>query len=158
VAALLKTVEGGPPLNEEDVRSFETKHGLALPASYKEFLLATNGGRPERDLFPIHGLEGNSFGRVHVFFGLNDPVTSCNLDWNLDVLGDRIPAELLPIATTEGVDKVCLWVAGSRTGEVVYWDGHARAGEHDLYFLADDLASFISSLYADEASPRPSRG
>jgi SMI1/KNR4 family protein SUKH-1 len=149
VVSLLKTFEGGPPLQEEDIRSFERKHGLALPAAYKEFLLAANGGRPERDLFTIHGLEGNSFGRIHVFFGLNDPVTSCNLDWNRDVLGDRIPADLLPIATTEGVGKICLCVAGSRTGELFYWDGHARAGEHNLYFLADDFASFISSLYAD---------
>jgi hypothetical protein len=145
--------EGGPPLNEEDVRSFEGKSGLTLPASYKEFLLATNGGRPERDLFALHGLEGNSFARVHMFFGLNDPVTSCNLDWNLDVFGERIPANLLPIATTEGTDKVCICVSGDRAGAVFYWDGHARAGESSLYLLTDDFASFISSLHADEVSP-----
>lgn len=153
MVALLKTFEGGPPLHEEDIRSFERKHGLALPASYRAFLLATNGGRPERDLLTLHGLEGNPLGRIHVFFGLNDPVTSCNLDWNLDVFGDRLPATLLPIATTEGADKICLRVAGNRAGELVYWDGHARAGEQALYFLADDFASFISSLYADELSP-----
>lgn len=154
MVALLQTLEGGPPLDEEDVRSFEWSHGLALPASYKEFLLATNGGRPERDLFTITGFEGNSFGRIHIFFGLNDPVVSCNLDWNIDVFRERIPVGLLPIATTEGVDKICLRVAGGRTGAIFYWDGHARAGERNLYFLADDFASFVSSLHADEVSPR----
>ncbi|QRN96296.1 SMI1/KNR4 family protein [Archangium violaceum] len=154
MVALLKTREGGPPLFEQDVRSFEKKHGLVLPAAYREFLLATNGGRPERDLLTIKGLEGNSLGRIHVFFGLRDPVESCNLDWNLDVFGDRIPSELVPIATTEGVDKICLSVVGERAGAIFYWDGHARAGERSLYFLAGDFASFLSSLDADELSPR----
>jgi hypothetical protein len=153
VLASLQTLDGGPPLNEEDIRSFETRHGLALPASYKEFLLATNGGRHGRDLFAIHGLEGNPLGRIHMLFGLNDPVVSCNLDWNLDVFGDRIPADLLPIATTEGIDKICLSVGGKQPGAIFYWDGHARAGERNLYFLADDFASFVSSLHADEISP-----
>jgi hypothetical protein len=154
VAARLRTLEGGPPLREEDVRSFERKHGLLLPADYREFLLTTNGGRPERDLFPINGLEGDSPGRIHIFFGLNDPIASCNLDWNLTVFRDRLPADLLAIATTEGADKICLVVAGSRAGTIRYWDGHARPGERNLYLLADDFSSFISSLRSDEVSPR----
>jgi hypothetical protein len=154
VVALLRTFEGGPPLNVADVASFERNHGLALPAVYREFLVATNGGRPERDLVEIHGFEGNPLGRVHLFFGLNDPVGSCNLDWNLGVFGARIPAGLLPIATTEGVDKICLAIAGERTGAIFYWDGHALTGERNLYFLAGDFASFIASLHADELSPR----
>ena len=82
------------------------------------------------------------------------PIVSCNLDWNRDVFGERIPKDLLPIATTEGVDKICLWVEGKQTGAIFYWDGHARAGERNLYLLADDFFSFISSLHADEVSPR----
>ncbi len=156
MVALLKTREGGPPLTEGDVRSFEKQHGFALPVSYREFLLATNGGRPERDLLTINGFEGDSPGRIHLFFGLNDPVESCNLDWNLAVFGDRIPAALVPIATTEGADKICLSVVGERAGAIFYWDGHARAGERSLYLLAEDFASFLSSLGADELSPRMS--
>jgi hypothetical protein len=115
--------------------------------------LATNGGRPERDLFTLHGLEGNPLGRIHVFFGVNDSVESCNLDWNFEVFRDRLPAGLLPIATTEGADKICLSVAGEQSGKVFYWDGHARAGTPNLYFLADDVTSFLTSLRADALSP-----
>lgn len=154
MVALLRTFEGGPPLSQEDVSSFENNQGLVLPADYKEFLLATNGGRPERDLFTIKGLEGDSAGRIHLFFGLNDPIASCNLDWNLTVFKQRLPTNLLAIATTEGADKICLGVAGARAGAISYWDGHARAGERNLYFLAEDFSSFISSLHADELSPR----
>jgi hypothetical protein len=154
MSASLRTFEGGPPLDEESLRSFEKRLGRILPAAYRQFLLATNGGRPERDLLALEGLAGNPFARVHVFFGLNDSVKSCNLDWNLEVFGDRIPADLLPIATTEGIDKVCLAVAGEHTGAIFYWDGHARGGERNFYLLADDFVSFIASLYADESSPR----
>lgn len=153
MAALLRTFEGGPPLREEDVMRFERRFGLVLPAAYRQFLLATNGGRPERDLFAIQSIEGHPVGRIHVFFGLNDPIESCNLDWNLDVFGERIPAGLLPIATTEGADKICLSVADRRSGRVLYWDGSAPAGEPTLHVLADDFASFVSSLQADELSP-----
>jgi hypothetical protein len=156
MGAALRTFEGGPPLTEEDLHSFEKGLGVTLPTAYKAFLLATNGGRPERDLFPIHGLEDNPLGRIHVFFGLKDSVESCNLDWNLDVFRDRLPAGLLPIATTEGTDKICLAVAGEQSGRVFYWDGHARAGSPNLYSLADDWTSFIASLRADELSPRRS--
>ncbi len=150
----LKTFEGGPLLQEEDLSAFEKTHGLSLPSAYKEFLLATNGGRPERDLFTINGLEGNPLGRIHLFFGLRDPVESCNLDWNLDVFRDRVPADLLPIATTEGADKLCMLMTGARAGAIFYWDGHAQAGDSNLYALADDFAAFIASLHADALSPR----
>ncbi len=153
MAALLRTFEGGPSISDEDVKLFERRYGLILPATYRRFLLATNGGRPERDLFSLKGFEGHSPGRIHVFFGLNDPVESCNLDWNLEVFGDRIPTGLLPIATTEGADKICLSVDEARSGQVLYWDGGAHAGERILHFLADDFASFVSSLQVDGLSP-----
>lgn len=153
MVASLRTVEGGPPLHEEALRAFETAHGLSLPAPYKAFLLATSGGRPERDLVAIEGFEGDGVGRIHVFFGLNDPIESCNLDWNLSVFRDRLPAGLLPIATTEGVDKICLSVVGGQEGAIFYWDGHARVGERSLYLLAPDFSSFIASLQRDELSP-----
>jgi len=153
MGASLRTFEGGPPLHEQDVGSFEKKHGLSLPGAYKAFLLATNGGRPERDLLTNNGFKGGPVSRIHLFFGLNGPVESCNLDWNLEVFQQRLPANLVPIATTEGTDKICLSVAGEREGAIFYWDGHAQPGESNLYLLSPDFASFVSALQSDELSP-----
>lgn len=153
MAQNLRTTESGPLLSNMDLNAFEQRSGLALPLPLREFLLATNGGRPERDLFKLQGLPGNPFGRIHFFFGLNDPVESCNLDWNLEVFRDRIPPGLLPIATTEGADKVCLSVTGATAGQVLYWDAHARPGTHSVHFLAEDLGTFISALRSDALSP-----
>ncbi|MBZ4418117.1 SMI1/KNR4 family protein [Myxococcus sp. RHSTA-1-4] len=154
MVALLRTVEGGPPLDEASLSFFEKKYALVLPQAYREFLLATNGGRPERDLLTFNGPEGASPCRIHLFFGLNDPIESCRLDWNLEVFRDRIPSQFLPIATTEGADVICLAVAGEQAGMLFYWDGYAREGERRLYFLARDFPSVLSALYADELSPR----
>ncbi|MDC0710477.1 SMI1/KNR4 family protein [Stigmatella sp. ncwal1] len=153
----MQTVEGGPLLSEDSIRSFELQHGLGLPGRYREFLLATNGGRPERDLFMIEGLPENSLGRIHLFLGLNDPIESCNLGWNLRVFEGRIPAWLLPIATTEGADKICLATAGDDLGGVFFWDAYAEADAKRFYLLADDFGAFVSSLLADDLSPRISR-
>ncbi|MGE6757050.1 SMI1/KNR4 family protein [Corallococcus interemptor] len=140
-------------LSNADLDAFEQRYGFPLPLPLRKFLLATNGGRPERDLFKLQGVPGNPFGRIHFFFGLNDPVESCNLDWNLEVFRDRIPPGLLPIATTEGADKVCLSVTGATAGQVFYWDAHARPGTNSAHLLAEDLDAFISALRSDALSP-----
>ncbi|NMO15770.1 SMI1/KNR4 family protein [Pyxidicoccus fallax] len=154
MATLLRTSEGGPPLTDETLRSFERKYALVLPRTYREFLLATNGGRPERDLLKFEGPAGASPCRIHLFFGLNDPIESCRLDWNLEVFRERLSPHLLPIATTEGADLICLAVTGEQAGMLFYWDGYAREGERGLYFLAGDFPSLLSALHADELSPR----
>ncbi|RKH30568.1 SMI1/KNR4 family protein [Corallococcus sp. CA041A] len=149
----MRTTQSGSLLSSADLDAFEQRFRLKLPLPLREFLLATNGGRPERDLFKLQGLPGNPIGRIHFFFGLNDPIESCNLEWNLEVFRDRIPPGLLPIATTEGADKVCLSVTGATAGQVFYWDAHARPGTNSVHFLAEDLDTFISALQSDALSP-----
>ncbi|WP_408888261.1 SMI1/KNR4 family protein [Myxococcus faecalis] len=58
MSQFVQTLEGGPPLDEDTVRAFEASHGFQLPGEYRDFLLATNGGRPVRDLFSVEGLPG----------------------------------------------------------------------------------------------------
>ncbi|WP_375756115.1 SMI1/KNR4 family protein [Corallococcus exercitus] len=153
MAQLLRTTEGGPLLSTADLDAFEQRYALKLPLLLREFLLATNGGRPERDLFKLQGVPGNPFGRIHLFFGLNDSIESCNLDWNLEVFRERLPPGLLPIATTEGADKICLAVSGADLGRVFYWDAHAQPGTNSVHLLAEDLYTFISALQSDALSP-----
>jgi hypothetical protein len=148
VATALRTTESGPLIEEADISAFERKHGVHLSVAYRAFLLRSNGGRPERDLFPVPGLQRNPVGRLHFFFGIGDPVESCDLEWNLRVFADRIPAHLLPIATTEGADKICLAVAGDASGTVFYWDGYEGSHTPKLYRIARDFDEFVALLYA----------
>lgn len=149
----MKTVEGGPVLSGEEIAALESKNGITLPDSYRAFLLETNGGRPERDLFTVPGYDANPVGRVHFFFGLNDSVQSCNLDWNREVFADRIPEHMLPIATTEGVDKICISLASDTLGAVYFWDGYGGAGRGNLHLVAESFDRFLEKLHRDEHSP-----
>lgn len=155
----LRTLGGGPPLTEQDVRRFERKYGFALPPAYRTFLLQGNGGRPERDVFPIQGLEGNPEGRIQLFFDLGGAIESCTLNWNLELFRERIPEDMIPIATTEGADFLCLAVSGDRAGAVFYYDGYSGWGQPNevsrlqLLPLARSFGQFVEGLYRADDSP-----
>jgi hypothetical protein len=139
---MLRTTEGAPPISEQDVIDFETATGLRLPSDYKELLLATNGGRPERDSVPVPTCVESPMARVHFFFGINDPVRSADLAWNIETLTDTTPSGMIPIASTEGAD---LFFLSIENGEVFFWDGYADA----WHKVASSFNEFLNSLVAE---------
>lgn len=149
---MLTTRNGGPLVTEEQVRLFEQANSLSLPAAYRSFLMARNGGRPERDVFCVPGCKGSPTARLHFLFGIGHPIRSYDLHWNLVVFGDRIPGELLPIGTTEGADLLCLGVKDSRAGQVVFWDGYQETGNR-FYSVAPSIDEFFGLLSVDSDSP-----
>ncbi len=147
----LRTTRPGPHIAEEDVVKFEQQYQLTLPELYRSFLLNSNGGRPERDLFPIQGLRGNPWGRIHFFFGLEHPIEAYRLDWNRDVIGSDTPPNLLFIATTEGADDICIDL---NDGTVYYWDAYDEDDTgRRLYKIADSFEQLLELLYRDDLSP-----
>ena len=146
---MLRTMEGGPPISDEIVDEFERRHGIRLPHACREFLLTHNGGCPERDVFLVPGCKSSPDARIHFFFGIGGSLGfECyDLDWNIEWYRDRVGTELLPIATTEGADRVCMSL---RSGEIVFWDGY----EHVGYPVARNFEEFIDHLYREEDSPR----
>jgi hypothetical protein len=83
------------------------------------------------------------------------PYESCNLYWNREVFDDRIPSNLLVIATTEGAEKICMSLAPDMLGAVYYWDGvHISPTYGRLYLVANSFREFIDLLYRDELSPK----
>ncbi len=147
-----RTIEAGSPVSDGDVAAFERKYQITLPSLYRDFLVETNGGRSERDLFPIEGLRNNPFGRLHFFFGLNDTAEAYKLDWYRELYADRLEPNLLFIATTECADKLCLDL---ETGAVLYWDAYDEDDTgRRLYKIADSFEQFLNVLYRDELSPK----
>ena len=150
---MLRTIEAGPKILPSNVAVLEQHYGVCLPAAYREFLLARNGGRPERDLFPVPGCQASPVARVHFFFGINDPVESCSLSWNIDLFRERLETNLLPIATTEGADKICIILD---TGAVMFLDGYSDS--LTSYRVASSFEAFLDVLYRDENSPQVENG
>jgi len=102
--------ETNPSTSLSAIEDFERERGLSLPSLYKEFLLASNGGRPEAPVFPIEGMPLNPFGSIQFFFGINNrrwPVYDL-AKTNDFYAGGRIPAGIVFIAGTGMGDYVCL--------------------------------------------------
>lgn len=144
-----KIVETGRPLSVGDLSNLEDQLRLALPEAYRSFLLTYNGGRPKPNAFPIRNLPSNPFGVIQVFFGIDYPVESCSLEWNLSAYRGRISANLLPIACTDGGDLVCLSLFGIDEESVVFWDSYGELegpGDANIYHVAENFAAFIDGI------------
>ena len=139
----------GRRLLDADTLDLEKKIGTNLPADYKEFLMRSNGGRPDPKFFPIRGFNNNPFGQVQDFLGIDDPVESCRLDWKYQVFRGRIPENLFPIACEDGGSLICLSLSGPDTGHVYYWNyyGETKPSTGDnVYFIAETFQGFLDSL------------
>jgi hypothetical protein len=139
----------GRRLLDADILALEKKIGTNLPADYKEFLMRSNGGRPDPKFFPIRGFENNPFGQVQGFLGIDDPEESCRLDWKYRAFRGRIPANFFPIACEDGGSLICLCLSGPDTGHVYYWNyyGEAKPSVGDnVYFIAETFQGFLDSL------------
>jgi SMI1 / KNR4 family (SUKH-1) len=144
---MIRTIEAAPATSENAIKALESKVGFRFPDSYRVFLLLRNGGRPERDLVRVPGCDASPVARVHFFFGVDDPIESCNLAWNIKLLPEQLPRHSLPIATTEGADIFILMLD---TGQVAFWDDYQKK----VFPLATSFDEFIGSLYRDNSSPR----
>jgi SMI1-KNR4 cell-wall len=132
------------------IEEFEGTFGLQLPELFKQFLLATNGGRPRNPSFPISGLASNPIGDVNFFFGIAPQMDVYDLQKIFKRFVGRIPNDMVPTGENGGVDYICLDLRNG--GErVVFWD-HAHFWstgewrESDLYFIAGSFDEFLTSL------------
>jgi hypothetical protein len=103
-------------------------------------------------------LANNPYGVTQVFFGIDDPEESCNLDWNMDVFNGRLPANLLAIACDDGGDLICLSLFGDDAGSVLFWDFYNEPAEPsyvNVYRIAESFAAFIEGLRPLPDLPTP---
>lgn len=143
--------EIGPLLTEEDIVSFERDLGGRLPDPYRQFLLRTNGGRPprERDTVDVEGLSGSPTG-IQVFYRLGGAVKSSELTWNRETLSERIPDNLLAIASDSFGSDFCISLKGEDRGAIYFCDLQSVWGNHDavpnFYPVAPDFDTFLNKL------------
>jgi cell wall assembly regulator SMI1 len=139
----------GPKVTETDLLRIETRLKSRLPTEYREFLLATNGGRPAPDVIDVPGIPGSE-ADVQEIFGINrSEKTSC-IEWNLTTLVERLEDGLLPIACDSGGSIFCLSLRPGDFGTVLYCDLQSVFGDYesspDLYVVASSFASFLEKL------------
>ncbi|MBR1282608.1 SMI1/KNR4 family protein [Bradyrhizobium sp. AUGA SZCCT0177] len=112
----------GPQIDTSRIAEVEAAIGGKLPASYKDFLLKNNGGRPVPDTIDIDRLPGSPTD-IQIFFGIGRGVETSNLSWNIKFARERLPDHrLLPIACDSGGNIFCLGIPGQFSGGIVYCD------------------------------------
>ena len=146
----MMTVEDrGPEVSETQLASLEANLGSPLPAEYREFLIASNGGVPTPDTIDIPGFP-ESPTDVQVLFGVGRSVESSRLEWNLRTLAERLDSGLLPIACDSGGNVFCLSLRSSDNGAVLYCDLQAVFADYQskpqYYPVAPSFESFLRRL------------
>lgn len=145
-----------PPAPDEALAAFETALGCGLPADYRQFLVACNGGFLSGAL----GLDGPSPTGEHVSASIHHvggfrEEGYFSLNWRREIYAGRIPHNLLWIMDDPGGNAICLGLDGPHAGKVYFWD-HENEPDEDwdgavetagnLQLLADSFSAFVAGL------------
>lgn len=142
-----------PPTSKEEIARFEARHGILLPIEYKRFLLQFNGGAPEPDSFDVPGWAHKATG-MQRFLGIS-PGDIDDLDRVRNVYSERVPSDLLPIATDSFGNVIAIGIKAKRRGKIYFWDHEDELDENGLhrqdysnvFLLANSLDEFLNKLY-----------
>lgn len=154
----VKLIKPEAPVTEAQVDRTEGLLGVTLPASYRRFLLSSNGGRPEPDGIDIDWSPDQTqcghwrTSLVSRFLAIHDGEKASLIEYNLETFKGRIPADAIAIAYDAGGNLILLGVGEHNNGKVFFWvkDHEVEEGETPGYdnvgFLADSLSEFLDKL------------
>ncbi len=139
-----------PSTTIDAILAFEQSRKIALPDTYKRFLLATNGGVPTASLFSVRGRPHAPNDYVQSFLGIGVSISSSELAYAFDLYIGGFPHGIVPIATQPFGNYICFDLRDSGQ-PIVLWDhrhfwstGEWR--EQDLYYVADTFDEFLRIL------------
>jgi hypothetical protein len=89
--------------------------------------------------------------RIHFFYGLNDPIESCSLQWNLDVTTETRPPGTLPIASDEGGSMFYLRWDSPDAGSVHFGPTPWGGRKVRLMRICDSFTEFLERLHEIKA-------
>lgn len=146
----------GERLSSAAVARLEEGLGYRLPASYRSFLVRTNGGRPDHPaVHPDHG-----FLLDQPLFGVARPDRLQDLAYAPGWFGDRLTGDWLPVGYVQG-GLLAVRVRGGAEGSVWYCDDDDRRDADGyraeqvcarlLHRCADDFTAFWLALRAPPA-------
>lgn len=130
------------PLQVWRLADFERRLGVSVPEQYREFLLASNGGKPE----PHHCKIGSGdTSDVRSLRGLhNRSIDSLDSVW--EQYQERVPplpVHLVAIADDSGGNEWCIGLTGSDRGRIFFWDH--ESGE--VIEVAESFQAFLDGLF-----------
>ena len=131
----------------------EEMWGFNLPKDYRDFLLKTNGGIPEKNTFYFYDKSNES--SIDEFFGVKKGFNN-NILLKQKYAGDRVPENFLPIAREALGNLILLSVKNADRGKIYFWDHEMEADDGEvpdysnLTLIANSFEEFIASLRDEE--------
>ena len=145
---MINIENNGRPVDVSEIARIEADLKAQIPATYREFLLANNGGIPSPDIIDIDGLPGSPTD-IQVFFGIDRDIESSNIMWNFRLLSEQSSnGNYLPIACDSGGNLFCLCISGDTNHGAVYYILNYEG--FLLYTVANDFNEFIGRIRAWE--------
>lgn len=146
------------PLPDETlIEKEEYMWKIKLPSDYRNFLMKSNGGTPNKQEFKynnhvymvksflciLHDSENSEYG----FYDIDVVLTQ--IEDRLTSNEDLIGCELLPIAELFAGDYLCLDYSNNKDNPTICIWNHEESGELEpvTYFVANSFSEFISLLY-----------
>lgn len=130
-------------ISESELAAAEAEMKIAIPASYRSFLLQHNGGLPSPDIVDIPGLR-ESPTDIQIFFGIGARTQACDVIWNFQMYLGRIPADWIPIACDSGGNLFCISAGSTDFGQVFYAAFEPDSITH--FFVADSFRAFLKQI------------
>ncbi len=139
-----------------DIRQIELDVGCSLPTNYIEFLMDCGGfSRYDYDTTFTFQRPGNIVDEASlaVIYGVL-PGHGSDILLNYRTYKDRMPYNLIPIATDMGPGEICISLYGRDKESVYYWDRYLEEdgedgkepGYSNLFLIAKSLDDFINSV------------
>lgn len=132
-------------LSSKAIIALESRLGVSLPPSYREFLLKYNVAVPE-----CNSYDGGQHVSATTFFGVSPNPYDDLVEQNL-VYEGRMPQGVLAIADAPCGNLICLHLT---TGAVYYWDheqeaaafGYEEPSFDNMLLLASSFTEFLQRL------------
>ncbi|MEP3478590.1 MAG: SMI1/KNR4 family protein [Fuerstiella sp.] len=139
--------------SQSDISKLEDLVGATLPEEYRQFLVESNGGKPQKRSFDC--ADGDNGGSVRAFFALSSSSKPFSLEKACDIYEGRIPSLTLPIACDSFGNLILLSLDSNRQrGSVYFWDHEEEDDEEEegsdwtnVYLAAASFREFTDSLY-----------
>jgi SMI1 / KNR4 family (SUKH-1) len=154
------TFEQSHPLASADaLDALQQRLGVRFPEEYKRHLAQFNGGHPEPAGFRFVDETGRvDTSIVGWFLAIYDGKYE-NFESTfrtLKVLRQRMPQELVPIASDQLGNQICMVFSGPDEGKIYLWDHDWEADDGEepsyanCYPLANSLSEFFDKLFDPE--------
>ena len=133
---------------EERIRKLEQKYALELPAAYKEFLLACNGGVIEPDgSESIHIPALGQAIDLEILYGLDASKDCFDIEYWMREYGEELPRSAVIIGDDSLKGFLILLCAGDANG-LYYWDDSynfpGSTKDKNAYFVCKSFSELFT--------------